>query len=228
MISEVISRCLANHKKFKNKKILMPLTIQIEAVNSLDNPKSGFLFDLCAIELDFLKLILTQLKREELISNDLRVVTFEDETFIINVKKVLNNELKLIVDINGDLKHPLILEDKLEIKKAVKTVHENLLKGAENISLNSPIKYLSPTIFGYLINYPILYYCKSDENCLSDKELNVFKIYKETHLLMSFSIPSQIYNENEEIKNTLNMFVSQFNSHYHVELITTTQSRVIL
>lgn len=231
MISDVISRCLESHIKYKKlKKLAHPMSLQIEAVNCVAVPKSAFLYDLSLMDADFLNLILTKLKNEKLISDDLKIVKLDDEIFILNINKLLSRSgLSHVVDASDNLEKPQILEDHSKLDEIIKTINQALEKNRDKdiieIKLNS---FECPTIFGYLINYPALYYCATENNCLNDKELIVFQVELKNDLLMSFSLPRDLYKD--KIRDDITAFLNKFSSieHYNVKTFTTSQAHVIL
>lgn len=226
MMSNVINRYLKAHKKIR--KFSSQIEKQIKAVNDLSNPKSAFLFDLCHIEVDLLNLILKELKSKELICNDLKIVMLENEIFIANVKKISAKRKLFVIDISKNLETPKIFENVNELEKIIEKIQIKIQQEEGEIISFESFNHLSPTVFGFMINYPVLYYCALDENCLSDVELKVFQVYDDHEsILMSFSIPNKIFNENIEIKNHIESFLALFKSH-KIKSFITCQTNVIL
>jgi hypothetical protein len=227
MMSDVISRLIG--KKFR--KFSFAMAIQIKVVNNPLTPKSSFLIDFGPRNVDLLKEILSELKTQKLIEDNLTIATLESEIFIINTKKVMerNCESFHIIDISDEVSKPQLISDKLFFFESVEKIKEKLSenRGSELIDLGS-FGFNSPTIFGFLINYPVLYFCKTENNCLSNRELKVFQIHDdENHILISFSVPLEILNENQVICDDINKFLEGFQS-YQIKSFITSQENVIL
>lgn len=225
-MSDVISRLIG--KKFR--KFSLPLAIQIRAVNSL-TPKNSFLLDYGPRNIDLLKDILSELRKLKLIDENLKIATLESEIFIINVRKLMEKSCEdfHIIDISDNLEKPQLISDRLFFKELIEKIKEKL---SENLFLSELIDlgefgFYSPTIFGFLINYPVLYFCKTENNCLSHRDLKVFQIFDENQILMSFSVPLEVLNENQQICDDINQFLNNFQSHKTHSFVTT-QENVIL
>lgn len=231
MIADVISRCLDTHKKYKNlKKFALPMALQIEAVSCEAVPKSAFLYDLSLMDADFMQLILNALINEKLVSDDLKVVTLAGEIFILKLSKVFSRcRIRHVVDASDNLEKPKLLTDQSKLNEIIKMINVTLATNRDKevieIELNS---FECPTIFGHLINYPVLYYCATENNCLSEIELLVFQVELKSNLLMSFSLPHDIYNENEAIRDDIKTFLNKFPENYLIKSFTTSQPHVIL
>jgi hypothetical protein len=225
-MSQVVSRCLKSHKSLR--KFSSQISLQIEAVNNFDIPKNGFLFDYGTVDAKTLRNLINKLKLEKLVSNDIKVVTLELEIFILNVKKFCTGCDFNIVNISKSFNKPELIEDSSKIVKVIDEIVEKLKNSTEDIIELGSYSYLCPTLFGYLINYPVLYYCDSEENNLSNQELKVFQVTSSNHVLLSFSVPLIIYNESPKIQNDIKIFLDKFNESYNIKIFNTTQCNIIL
>lgn len=224
MMSQVVAR---THKRLKNFSI--PISLQIGAVNNLNVPKNGFLFDYGSADVEILKNLVDNLRLEKLVSDDIKIVTLEWEVFILNVKKFCSRCDLNIVNVSKDLEKPQIINDNSKIMKVLNEVVAKIKESKDNIIELGSYGTICPTLFGFLINYPVLYYSDTDENCLSNVELKVFKILSSDHVLLSFSVPLEIFNINPKIQNDVKVFLENFNlENYSIKIFNSTQCNIIL
>lgn len=225
MISQIVKRHFQSHKSLRH--FSHPVALQIEAVNSPDIPKNAFLFDYGAADVKVLKDLIHELRKESLISRDVKLAKLEWEIFIVNVKKINFKAYLNIVDVGSNLEKPQLIDEKLEINSVIKEVIEQLKNSQEDfVELGSYGSYC-PTLFGILINYPVLYFCNTEENCLGNQELKVFQILADSHVLLSFSVPLKIYNRSPKIQKDIQEFIERFKS-YSIKTFNTYQCNVIL
>lgn len=188
------------------------IACQIEAVNDFKNLKRGFLFDCGAIDIERLKKLLGDLKREQLVCEYLAIVLVKDDGFILNVKK-LYKKSPVVVDVSGSLSLPVKIESHLTSEIFAEIEEQLALKSQEDvIRLVLHDDWSIPTIFGYLINYPAVYFLKpkEDSNNLSGITLKVIQIYAKDELLLSFSVPKSIYDVDADVQSTVTSWLSNF------------------
>lgn len=227
MMSQVVARCLKCHKSLKH--FSHQISLQIESVNNLNVPKNGFLFDCGTVDVEILKNLVNELKVEKLISDDIKVVTLESEIFILNVKKFSTGCELNIINVSKDLEKPQIIIDNSEISKIIYEITVKIKESKENFIELGSYGSICPTLFGYLINYPVLYYSETDENCLSNQELKVFQVIVNNHLLLSFSVFLEIYIKSSKIQNDIKIFLDNFKHEiYNVKIFNSTQCNIIL
>lgn len=230
MISHVVARFLKPHKNLRY--LSLPIALQIAAVNDLNVPKNSFLFDYGTVDVEVLKNILNELKLQKLICHDVKIVTLELEIFIVNVKKIIAGcilSINLnIIDVGKNLEMPKIIHKYNKIAEIFDEIVEKLKCNAEIIELGS-YGSICPTLYGFLINYPVLYFCDTEENCLSDVELKVFQIKTSNHVLISFSVPLEIYYKNTKIQENIKCYLDKFTSNdYSIKTFNTTECNVVL
>lgn len=209
------------------------IACQVHAVNDRDNPKRGFLFDCGKANVDALVDLVTKLKIENLISKDISVVIVKDDIFILNVEK-FHEQSHIVIDISGNLEQPKIMkvEDATSIEEMFRDIKNQIKSSKENSLIHLEIRadYCVPTIFGYLINYPIVYYHENDANCLSLVDLNVHQILIGNETLISFSVPSAISNENLHVQQAIENWLHNFQSkdEFLIKTFTANYPTVIL
>lgn len=215
------------------KKHWKAIACQIYAVNSEENSKRGFLFDLGKIDVPGMVDILGRLKKEGIIRRDLMIVKVKEDFFILNPSKFQSGGNEIVVDVSESLEKPRKIEDLREIRKMLEIVRNQILKlKEEEISVNVlevPENVCIPTIFGYLINYPIIYYLnpQSDSNCLSLVDLTIHQVISYNEILVSFSIPSEIFSSDLSIQKTIKNFLSNFPNH-EIKTFTANYPTIVL
>lgn len=199
------------------KKHWRMIASQIHAVNSVGNPKRGFLYDCGAINVDALIKLIKKLKEESLIGKDIVVASIKEDIFILNTTKFHQESRHVIIDISGSLTKPTRMDAMTDMFVRINEQLE-AFQGSDVVDLKLGLKlnlkldetWCIPTIFGYLINYPILYYLKGDENCLSLVDLQVFQVTSNNDILVSFSVPSEIYQNDSNVKEVIDSWLQSF------------------
>lgn len=193
------------------KKHWRMIASQIHAVNSDGNPKRGFLYDCGMINVDVLTKLIKKLKQESLIGKDIVVVSVREDIFILNTTKFHQESHHVVIDISGRLTKPTRMDAMTDM---FVRINEQLkaLQGFAVVDLKLDETWCIPTIFGYLINYPILYYLQGDENCLSLVDLQVFQVTMKNEALVSFSTPSEIYQHDSSVKEVIDSWLQNFRS----------------
>lgn len=186
--------------------------IQIEAINEIGNPKRGFLFDCCAVDHEKIHKMLKNLQNCNLISSEIIVVDLNSDVFIVNKSKFTDNSTEAIfIDISENLNNPKLLESSETIGHELDRIRNQIISHKEESILKFDSSEFSspPTLYGFLINYPVLYFHhqSSDGNCLSYKNLKVFQVIINKLILLSFSIPESLFNHCDSIKKSINDFL---------------------
>lgn len=234
IVLEIESKMQETIRKYYKRHWRM-IFIQIDAINEIENPKRGFLFDCCAVDHETIHKMLSDLRNCNAISSNISVVDLNSDTFIVNRDKFKNRCHKILIDISENLSDPKLLTNSTE------TIHEELLEIEKRITshqsesilkINSSQFQSPPTLYGFLINYPILYFLNqsSDENCLSHKNLKVFQVSISNQILLSFSVPESLFNQCDDIKKSINNFLDFYNKKEHCDVTTSIANypRVIL
>jgi hypothetical protein len=241
----IIELCLRENKKSKrNLKFAKHIVTQIRVVNEQEFPKSGYLFDCFAADVDLVSKILERLHSCRLIGDELRVVIVQQDIFVLNIKKVVESVLDsyIFVDVSGNLQNPCLLND--DTKNSVILMLENVnaqlkqhAKHQNTIELQLKDEWSIATIFGYFLNYPIIYYDKvAIDNCLSMIDLKVFQVSVDDDVIISFSVPLEILSSNNSSNNCdsrISTFLERLpikndEPHYRVNSFITNHTHVNL
>jgi len=229
-------------KKRVSWKQIRHISNQFQAVNDENLMKNSFLYDCGNVDVASIKQVVEILKQRRLISSDIRIVTLSQDIFILNVKKILGreNSSKFVIDVSGSNEKPfLVPQDKMnsfndmfeDIRKQLTLLKGNNDEIIELIIAND--NWCVTSIFGYLINYPVLYYLPNsiDTNCLGHKDLKVFQVLLEDDILISFSIPLDIFNDNEVIQCHIAAYLKtyqNYNNKYQIKSFIANHSHVNL
>lgn len=191
------------------------IALQINAVNDNASPKRAFLYDCGSITVDELENLCSDLKEKELISKDILIATLKDDIFILNLNKFQTKSSHLIVDISESLNKAEVIKETDLVDEMFRDIDSQLLdaEDAQVINLDIKTDWCIPTIFGYLINYPILYYHKECENCLTFVDLNVHQIQINGETLVSFSVPNELYVQSAIVKEKISKWMMYFQTH---------------
>lgn len=168
-------------KKGTSSKHIKVLSCNLIAVNI--GLKPSYLWDI-PIKLDIYKinLVLSALKASKLLSEN--VVTFElsGDYFSCNLIEIENlfdhlSETKF-VDCSLQLETPKIIENWSRIHQSIKelmiVIKENVNR--DFFAIEEKTHWCSPTLYGFLLGYPYVYWSSSTENNLSLNPLFLFKV----------------------------------------------------
>lgn len=198
------------------QKHFKQLSVQISVVAL--GAKRGFLWDVGPVQTLTNEITMEAIKEiNKRLKGSLHLVTMNDEIFILNQKLVpINVTEHIFIDVSRGLKSPRLIES----SEALNTVPSDLVQKlnrqfeSNNIysdpGLSIEIKVRTedcvPCISGLLIGYPVIYFydeTSKGENCLQDVCLNVQQIELKDLALISFSVPSELLEENYLIKNVI-------------------------
>lgn len=198
--------------KLRFKKHWKTIACQIHSVNDHLNPKRAFLFDCGKVEIEKLREHMKALKAENLVSKDIAIVQVQEDIFILNVSKFHQKSSHVLVDVTESLPEPEVISSDF-IFGMLKTIDNQLLTSSVDDVIDLLVKedWCIPTIFGYFINYPILYFLRSEGNCLSCVDLQVHQVSTHHEILISFSVPSKLVENNKNIQQTINSWLQHFN-----------------
>ena len=191
------------------------------------------MFDLGKIDVPGMVDILERLKKKGFIGKDLMIVEVKEDFFILNPSKFQSGGREIVVDVSENLEKPRKIEDLREVREMLEVVRVQILRFKEgNISvnvLNIPVNFCVPTIFGFLINYPIIYYLnpQSDSNCLSLVDLTIHQVISQDEILISFSVPSDIFSTDFSIQKTIKNFLTNF-QNYEIKTFTANYPTIVL
>lgn len=194
--------CRILKKRFPKKSFRKHFTSVSSQIHCVDRGfKPGFLFDSWRPELDCLRLFLEDLRNEMIVTSDLVLVQVEEDYFLLNLDKFLmNQEDYLVIDVGSNLELPKAIENTGAIKNSIDIVKEQLTDFSKrsnpgeilHIRINLPEFTCIPTIFGFLLGYPVVFYYNpeiTNDCCLNNQDLQVFQLFHQENLLTSFSIP---------------------------------------
>lgn len=207
------------------------MACQIKAVNDHENLKRAFLYDCSATNVETLLNLIRELKAENLVSKDVSIAIVQDDIFILNLEKFHVQSSHVIVDISGSLKKPRVIEDTALIDEMFHEINKQLsVTNGSFIQIEIAAGWCVPTIFGYLINYPVLYYHQTDQNCLGMVDLKVHQVMTNEETLISFSVPNEIYEQNKVVQETVNQWMQHFQNHenFYVKTFIANYPTVIL
>lgn len=227
-MNEIVKKYYRKHWKL--------ISIQIEALSDVNNPKRGFLFDCTSVDETKLKSMMAHLRNEHFVANDIIIVLVNSDFFIVNKSKFHEIIFTIIlIDISGNLNEPKIHNSNDESTQKILNNIKNVILNHENediLKIEANDDDSPPTIFGFLINYPILYYHKHahEENCLSHKNLKVFQVMACNQLLMSFSVPESLFNQCENIGKSIEAYLGYYENSekYAVESFISNYPSIIL
>jgi Domain of unknown function (DUF4504) len=209
------------------------IAIQIHAVNSPEHPKRGFLFDCGAVEAAVLMKVIEQLRAENQIERDVSLVFLKDDVFILNRSKFLKETPQVIVDISWTLEKPKTIENS-QIAIMFDEIKNQLRESDGKISMRIEAcdDWCIPTVFGFLINYPVIYWHdpRDDRNCLGLVELKVFQILSQDAAIISFSVPNELYEQDPFVRDSVDKWLEHFQSsgEFEIKTFTAKHSTVIL
>lgn len=210
------------------------VSCQIHAVNNNENPKRGFLFDYGAANVDILIDLVAKLKDKKLIDENILVAVVKDDIFILNIKKFTQESFHVVIDISGSLEKPKIFEDSSLTNEMFQDLNNQIRSSDRKNLTQLEIKagWCVPTVFGYLINYPALYYYQpgDDTNCLSLIDLSVHQIITSDLTLISFSVPTELYDKSKIVRERIETWLHNFqnNDEYVIKTFIANYPIVIL
>ncbi|KAL7028776.1 hypothetical protein ACKWTF_005991 [Chironomus riparius] len=235
ILHDITRRCFKDMKKRVSWKQIRHISNQFQAVNDENLLKNSFLYDCGNVDVASIKQVLNVLRQRRLISSDITVVTLSQDILILNVKKILEreNSSKFVIDVSGSNDKPMLVpQDKMN---SFNVMFEEIRKQLKlnNYDIISDDNWCITSIFGYLINYPVLYYLPNniDSNCLSHIDLKVFQILLNDDIVISFSIPLDIFNDNEAIQCHIAAYLKTYQNYsnkYQIKSFIANHSHVNL
>lgn len=218
--------------KSRFKKHWRMIGSQIHAVNADKNPKRAFLFDCGAVDVEKIVDVVTELKAQNLISKDISIVIVKEDVFILNIRKFLRENCHVSVDISGRLEKPRVVEDAGRNNEMFSDIDMQIKAGRDEslFELSISDDWCIPTVFGYLIGYPVLYCQDDDNNCLGFIDLKVFRVIARDETLISFSVPLELYVTNKDIRDKVTAWLKffQYQPEYETKSLTVNYPTVIL
>ena len=170
--------------------------------------KTSFLLDYTCVDASTVHDFVLSIKKEELVENELTVVIVDDDVFICNFQMSEDSiQNGIVVNVAASLAQPAVLDERLangiltairfEIDKYIEDFKDKRECSVLDLKFSSSVN--RTTVFGYLLDYPVLYWCDDDgEKCLSMVPLINVKVTAEfgeddlnlkDHLAWSFSYP---------------------------------------
>ena len=170
--------------------------------------KTSFLFDYACISADNLNYFVMDIKKEKLVMSDLTVIKVEDDAFVCNMQSDRRDiHERNIIDVSGHLKEPTLVDDgtcNKTLKTIVLEIERCLTQLEHNRNSILELEFSEvvnrTTAFGYLLDYPVLYWygVGCEENCLSMVPSRNIKVIvqigadygdNKEHVAWSFSYP---------------------------------------
>ena len=170
--------------------------------------KTSFLLDYTCVDANTVHDFALSIKKEELVKNELTVIIVDDDVFICNFQMLEDSiQNRIVVNVAASLAQPAVLNERLadgiltairfEIDKYIEDFKDKRECSVLDLKFSSSVN--RTTVFGYLLDYPVLYWYDNDvENCLSMVPLINVKVAAEIgdddfnlkdHLAWSFSYP---------------------------------------
>lgn len=208
------------------------IACQIHAVNCDECPKSGFLFDCGSPDATALLELVEKLKSKKLIDGDVIVAKVKEDVFILKAGKFVQKRNPIVIDVSGSLEKPAIVDPTpvsgmmLDINNQIKNCDPGQVA-----DLKITEHWCIPTVFGYLINYPILYHHQPDDdaNCLGLVDLKVYQVTASNETLVSFSVPAEIHDQSEIIRESVSSWLNHFrHQDYQMKTFIANYPTVIL
>lgn len=164
--------------------------------------KTGFIWDIGPpINSNLIIKIWSDLRRTNLVSNNLRILQIVDDFCILNIQSYNNINLDDVTFINvtSTLLRPQIC-DLLQLSPFIAAFNKQIedFQISNDFLLEVVIdnSFCIPTLFGLVAGFPIIYYYDplvSDQNCLANVPLCVYQIwFRDDILLFSVSFPSKL------------------------------------
>lgn len=217
---------------FKNCRKWRSIANQIRAVNDDQTPKTSFLFDCGKPDLKTIKELIVHLKRESFIKDHMSIVLLTTDIFVLNRNKFHQMDRShIFVDVSANLECAQQITDTTVIRQTLQNIDAQINSQCDIVvDLEVSEDFSLATIAGYLINYPILYWTKEEEDTLSDLEVRVHQVFSGKDLLVSFSVPLEIEENNKSVGDRINRWMTIFQNHgnYTVKNFTTILSQLNL
>ena len=235
IIHDITRRCFKDMKKRVSWKQIRHISNQFQAVNQENLLKYAFLYDCGNVDVASIKQVIKILSQRRLISSDVRIVTLSQDFFILNINKILGreNSSKFVIDVSGSNDKPMLVpQDKMNsFNDMFEGIRKQLTLNNDEIIADD--NWCVTSIFGYLINYPVLYYLPNniDSNCLGHIDLKVFQILLQDDIVISFSIPLDIFNDNEAIQCHIAAYLKNYQNYsnkYQIKSFIANHSHVNL
>ena len=158
--------------------------------------KPGLLWDLGKINVK----MLLELR---VILQDIFVLDFSGDYFVSSRKcfnkhfQNLESNFPFVIDISNNLTEPRIATTETEnkIRKDFRTLVSHINGSDEDVIEIDVGDYSNvTTMFGLLLGYPVVYYYDTgiEGNCLSNRDLTVYKIGSQNLWPISFSVPTNL------------------------------------
>jgi len=170
------------HKHLGRKVDVLSIYCNILAVDLALKP--AFLYDASTPDSGKLVGLVTELRQKGFLEYNLNIVELGMDCMLVNVGAVkqlnVDDVGERLVDVSSEIKAPAVAFDVAvmsELKTAVKQVTENLDSDEIKMCVIGVSRLCNiTTLFGFLLDYPVLYWFKREDNCLSMEPLVAVKI----------------------------------------------------
>lgn len=212
MSIDVESICSIFYQHFCQKRwksFVRPIIYNIISVGVKWKPSYIWDFGPCP-KIDNVTDFIKSLRKFNAIFNDIRVIRIENEIILvncINLMEVFRNNASIYCDISSHLDHIRVVDDDVlcqinDMKQKVSNyLGTGVDTGEENlIVIPTEEDWCIPTLYGMLLNYPVIYWFRNDNH---DTKLNFSNVYSynitfdvmcghssKQVVLYSFSIPA--------------------------------------
>lgn len=214
MLISAAQKLLCPRKKRLPPSTCLDVTVQIMAVDL--GVKPALLYDSNAASPEQLHLYLSSLQESGVVTNSLRILSIDDNTFIFNpatvqshLDELLKSKSLLLIDVCPSRKQPVLAGFEKRTEDMIKSLSGVFMNEIYSVILMGEELYSDwnlCTLFGILLGYPASYWFDQTNgfgNCLCMTPLVVctvwitWQIHDINHrcCLYSFSVPEELWSD---------------------------------
>lgn len=234
----LFQRCVGKMSKKCYRSFLLDLA------NVYLGLKPSLLFDYAVIDATNASILIDALVSDSVVPYALDVLRVGDDTFfadlrylVSHLKTSVEREELILIDVSGTLSEPRMLESdasksvykqfseivnildqKLGNQRSNETRRDNAIKKSEVIDLNScninDSMWCIPCVFGFLLGYPVIYWCNDQDTCINCNCLGMLPLNRYTVTVKeSFLIHSWLMKHNNGLIQALGRGTKSCSGH---------------
>lgn len=234
----LFQRCVGKMSKKCYRSFLLDLA------NVYLGLKPSLLFDYAVIDATNASILIDALVSDSVVPYALDVLQIGDDTFfadlrylVSHLKTSVEREELILIDVSGTLSEPRMLESdasksvykqfseivnildqKLGNQRSNETRRDNAIKKSEVIDLNScninDSMWCIPCVFGFLLGYPVIYWCNDQDTCINCNCLGMLPLNRYTVTVKeSFLIHSWLMKHNNGLIQALGRGTKSCSEH---------------
>lgn len=234
----LFQRCVGKMSKKCYRSFLLDLA------NVYLGLKPSLLFDYAVIDATNASILIDALVSDSVVPYALDVLRVGDDTFfadlrylVSHLKTSVEREELILIDVSGTLSEPRMLESdasksvykqfseivnildqKLGNQRSNETRRDNAIKKSEVIDLNScninDSMWCIPCVFGFLLGYPVIYWCNDQDTCINCNCLGMLPLNRYTVTVKeSFLIHSWLMKHNNGLIQALGRGTKSCSEH---------------